>query len=104
MFNFLLAATCGTGSGSVKVSDSGLPCGNNANPIYALIQGAANWVIGLLGGLAVLIIIISAIQFITSQGNPDAIKGARSRIVNAVVGLILLSLMFVILRFLGVSK
>lgn len=75
----------------------------NKNPIYALLEFVINWAIRLLGVLAVIAIIISGIQYITSQGNPDGIKQAKSRLVNAVVGLILLSLMFVILRLIGVG-
>jgi hypothetical protein len=75
---------------------------NSTNPIYALLQYVINWAVRLLLALAVLAIIISGIQYITSQGNPEGIKAAKGRLTNAIVGLILLSLMFVILKFIGV--
>lgn len=68
-------------------------------PILKLIEIVANWIIRLLIPLAILFIIISGIQYITSQGNPDAIKKAKQRIVGAITGLILLGLMFAILNF-----
>ena len=37
-----------------------------------------------------------------SGGNPEGLKAAKSRLTNAVVGLILLSLMFVILHVIGI--
>jgi hypothetical protein len=72
---------------------------NSRQPILKLIEIIANWIVRLLIPLAILFIIISGIQYITSQGNPDGIKKAKSRITNAVVGLILLGLMFAILNF-----
>ncbi len=97
---------CSNGSGgTIKTATPGLnlDCSGNKNPIYALLQFVINWAIRLLGALAVLAIVVSGIQYIVSQGNPEGVKAAKSRLTNAVVGLILLSLMFVILRLLGVS-
>jgi Type IV secretion system pilin len=79
-------------------------CNAAGGPIFGLINFAINWLIGLLGAAAALAIIIAGIQYTTSQGNPEALKKAKSRITNAVTGLILLALMFVILKFLGISK
>lgn len=76
-------------------------CGTK-NPIFALLEAIINWMTGILGGLAVLTIIIGGIQYITSSGKPDAIKKAKSRITNAVVGIIVLTLMFFILKLIGI--
>ncbi len=101
------------GSGSTAVGANGCPktstpglklnCTNHKNPIYALLQFVINWALRLLVALAVLAIVISGIQYITSQGNPEGVKGAKTRLTNAVIGLVLLALMFIILRFLGVT-
>ncbi len=86
-----------------KVTTPGLTLNcTNKNPIFALLEFAINWLFGIIGGLAALVIIVSGIQFISSQGSPDAIKKAKNRIANAVVGLIVLSLMFFILRLIGI--
>ncbi len=104
-----LAATktnCEDANGdAVSISTPGLSvdCSNDKNPIYALLQFVINWAIRLLGVLAVLAIVISGIQYIVSQGSPEGVKAAKSRLTNAIIGLILLALMFIILRFLGVS-
>ncbi|HSX48357.1 MAG TPA: hypothetical protein VLF41_02560 [Candidatus Nanoarchaeia archaeon] len=100
----LAAETCGTGDTAVPIGTVGLKCANgtNSNPIYALLGFAINWMIGIIVALAVLAIVISGIQYITSQGNPEAVKTAKSRITNAAIGLILLSLTRVILGFLKV--
>ena len=73
--------------------------GGTGNPIYALLQAAINWVVGIIGVVAVLAIVIAGIQYITSQGSPEGLKKAKSRITNAVIGLVLLVLMVAILKF-----
>jgi hypothetical protein len=92
-------------TGCPKTATPGLDlnCTNNKNPIYALLQKVINWSIRVLGVLAVLAVVVSGIQYIISQGNPDGVKSAKSRLTNAIIGLVLLALMFVILRFLGVT-
>lgn len=64
-------------------------------------------IMGLLlsisGGIAVLLIIRSGYQLMTSQGNPDQIKEARERITSAVVGLLFLIFSLVILEIIGVD-
>lgn len=92
-----------TGCPQVATKGLNLNCSGGKNPIYALLEFAINWLIKLLLVLAVVAVVVSGIQYIVSQGNPDGIKAAKSRLTNAVVGLILLSLMFVILHVLGVS-
>ncbi len=78
-------------------------CSARGGPIFGLINFAINWLIRILGGVAVLALIVSGIQYITSQGNPDAIKKAKSRITNVIIGLLLLSIMFVVLKFIGIG-
>ena len=44
-------------------------------------------VFGTLGAIALIIIIIAGIKFMTSQGNPEALAKARNTIIYAAVGL-----------------
>ncbi len=50
-------------------------------------------IIGMLlriGGIAALFMVIfGGIKYITSQGNPDATKGARQTIINAFIGIVI---------------
>ncbi len=41
----------------------------------------------VFGGIAVIIIILAGIKFITSQGNPQEVSRARDTIIYAAVGL-----------------
>lgn len=97
-------STAGSGKcGNVTVGTPGLGAICGGGSIFELVGGIANYLLGLIGALAVLAIIVSGIQYIVSQGNPDAVKKAKSRIVNAVVGLVLLALTAVIMNQLGVA-
>lgn len=66
-------------------SDTGLPGSAVTNgTISNLLQIA----FGIIGVVAVLYIVIAALQLITSGGNPESAKKARETIIYAVIGLI----------------
>ncbi len=44
-------------------------------------------VFGTMGAIAIIIIIIAGIKFMTSQGNPDSLTKAKNTIIYAAVGL-----------------
>jgi len=50
-------------------------------------QGIFEIVFGVMGSVAVIVILVSAIQLIISQGSPDAITKARNTLIYAAVGL-----------------
>ncbi|MDB5164945.1 MAG: rane protein of unknown function [Candidatus Saccharibacteria bacterium] len=56
----------------------------NSTAIHDVLQ----IVFGVLGALAVLMIVIAGLRFITAQGNPQETAKARSTIVYAIVGLL----------------
>jgi hypothetical protein len=53
----------------------------------------------VLGGLAVIFIIIGGIRYAISQGNPGQVKSAKDTILYAVVGLAVALLSYAIVRF-----
>jgi hypothetical protein len=63
------------------------------------LQQILQIVFGIIGGLAVLIILFGAFKFITSSGNPENIAKARETIIYAVVGLVVAALAEVIVSF-----
>ena len=66
------------------------------------ILGATISFILAAGGIAfVLMFMIGGFQWITSGGDKDAITRARSRIMHAVVGLVILFAVYAILKLLG---
>lgn len=51
------------------------------------ITSIVELVFGVFGGVALIIIILAGIQFITSQGDPQKTAKARNTIIYAAVGL-----------------
>ena len=52
-----------------------------------LIKKIATYISGIIGVLAVLMFIISGIQFVTSAGNPGSIEKAKKTALYAAIGL-----------------
>lgn len=55
-------------------------------------------VLPIAGFIAVIVIIISGIQFVTSGGNPEAAASARNRLTFAIIGFVIIILAFAILE------
>lgn len=54
--------------------------------------------LSLAGGIALVLIIMSGYKLMTSQGNPEAIQGARETITSAIVGLLFIIFSFLIFQ------
>ena len=67
----------------------------------SLIQSIFGLILSISGGIALLLIIISGYRMLSSQGNPEAIKGAREQLTAAIVGLVFIILSLVILQVIG---
>jgi hypothetical protein len=53
-----------------------------------------------VGVVVLAMIIVGAIQYITSAGNPQAVAAARKRIISALLALVVYGLIFALLNFL----
>ena len=65
------------------------------NRIIAII----NAVIGVLGLVAVIVIIIGGVQYMTSSGDAGKVKKAKDTILYGIIGLIIVILAFAIVNF-----
>lgn len=74
----------------------------DTNPA-SLINNLFKIILGLAGGIAVIIIIMAGYKIMASQGNPEAIKGARESLTSAIVGLLFIIFSLVILQTIGVD-
>ncbi len=61
------------------------------------------WAIGIAGGVAFLLVILGAFQYITASGNPEQMQKAQETIVSALTGLVVIIFSVVILRIIGVD-
>lgn len=69
----------------------------------SLIQSIFGLILSISGGIALLLIIISGYKVLASQGNPEALKGAREQLTAAIVGLLFIIFALVILQIIGVN-
>lgn len=89
-FNLFSNNTCQTANGHTSSICAAQP--GNTNPVAHTLQVTADILALIAGIIAVIMIIISGLTMITSQGNADSVKTSRSRIIYAVVGLIIIGL------------
>lgn len=68
-----------------------------------LVQTIFRILLGLSGGVAMLLIIAAGYEMMTSQGNPEKVKGARERLTSAIVGLLFIIFSLAILQIIGVE-
>lgn len=83
--------SCKTALGSISTNPSGF------------IAWAFGLILSISGGVALLLIIISGYKILSSQGNPEALKGAREQLTAAIVGLLFIIFALVILQIIGVD-
>lgn len=63
------------------------------------VKNGINLAIGLVGVIAVVVIIIGGISFITSQGDAPKVTKARNTILYGIVGMVIAILSFAIVNF-----
>jgi len=82
-------------------------CRTAIGDVIASPQGFVTRLFGLIlsisGGIALLLIIISGYKILSSQGNPEALKGAKEQLTAAIVGLLFIIFALVILQIIGVD-
>lgn len=66
----------------------------------ARVSSYIKWFTLGLGILAVFFLVISGIQYAAAQDNPQAVAGAKTRIYNVVIGIVIYAFMFGLLQWL----
>jgi len=77
-----------------------LICGSGSNTdAQAKVKGVLNVVFTLIGIVAVIVMIIGAVYYMISQGEPKKIEKAKNTIMYALIGLIVTLSAFAITNF-----
>ncbi len=87
--NYLASSACVNVSGidtNVNSECTGLPTVSAGPSELGQITGI---VFGVIAAVAVLIIVIAGLKFVTSNGNPESISKARNTMIYAVIGLVI---------------
>jgi amino acid transporter len=84
---------------------SGMPClpglrcpGPGENTINGLIITVIGLLLSVAFGLAVLFLIIGGFRYITSAGNEESAEAGRKTVINAIIGIIIIVLSYVIIN------
>lgn len=72
--------------------------GYQISSVWGWVYTIVNWVLIAVGILCVVFIIIGAVKFITSGGDPEKTKSGRNTIMYAVIGLVIAILANVIVQ------
>jgi len=72
---------------------------NQGSDLLGVVTDVINIVLGLLGLIAVIMILISGFEWMTASGDTDKVKNAQTRMQQALVGLVIIFLAWVIVGF-----
>ena len=72
------------------------PSSTTARICWSISSSAASLVLGMMTLIAMCIVIYAGIRVVTNFGNEDAFTGARSLIIRAMTGLLLIGISFVL--------
>jgi len=100
--------SCGTNNGLLPGLYDGLCSGgnvqiDNAGDIFIVIANVVRILTALAGGLAVIMIIVGGIYYVTSGGDPKRITLARTILIDSVTGLLVIILAYAAVTFIAGS-
>ncbi len=87
------------GAQTLSVQQGTQPCSEQGNGITGLIKTIINVLSIIVGVVAVIMIIIGGFRYITSGGKQESVTGAKNTILYAVIGLVIVALAQIIVRF-----
>lgn len=95
---FVLAFTPFLASAQFGIVD----CGNTGVPCQSTFSGIVMQIIQILlsiaGLVAVIFLIVGGFRYITAGGNEETAEAAKKTITNAIIGIVVIILSFVIVR------
>lgn len=108
----LAANACGTKTGVLPSLYDGLPCAadnagnltpgvNSIQDVGIIIANIMRILIAISGSLAVILILIASIYYITSTGDPARVKKAKEILIQTVIGLGVIILSYAVVTFIA---
>jgi hypothetical protein len=82
-----------------QLDDKAGACATGEDKLEGIIKAALNILSIAAGVAAVIMIVIAGIRYVTSQGDSAGISGAKNTIIYAVVGLVIVALAQIIVKF-----
>lgn len=76
----------------------GSTCGDQGKSVNNAVSVLINILSAVVGLVAVIMIIIAGVRFVTSGGDPAQVKGAKSALLYAIIGIAIVALAQVIVH------
>ncbi len=95
----LSTAHAATAAESIKQGSDKVGGSDNKVTLEQGIKNVVNVLLFLIGAIAVIMIIIGGLRYVTSNGDASATKGAKDTILYAVIGIIVAILAYAIVNF-----
>lgn len=83
------------GYGAGKIAEGVL----SQKTLPEIIGGIIKVILGLSGTVALVFIVMSGVEWMTSQGKPDKIKAAKDRMISAAVGIFIIAISYAVTDF-----
>lgn len=88
-------AVC-NGSGSTAAATS---CNNSGPSVPTIIKNAINVFSVIIGLIAVVMVMVSGLKYMTSQGDANAVASAKNTLIYAIIGIVIAVLAQVIVKY-----
>ncbi|HEX9595112.1 MAG TPA: hypothetical protein VF996_03230 [Candidatus Saccharimonadales bacterium] len=97
----LAALTTGSALAQVNtgIADTQSSAGATSTDLPAVINGAINVLLYIVGVAAVVMLIVGGIRYIVSSGDQQAVAGAKNTIIYSIVGIIIAVLAYAAVNF-----
>jgi hypothetical protein len=66
--------------------------------LKTIVTNVINWILGFAAVIAVLMLIWGGVQYLTAGGSPDNTKTAKSTIIHAIEGLVIIGLAYALVN------
>jgi hypothetical protein len=96
-----------TGAANVCTGDNN--CGNySLSDFLQMAINISDWILGIVGAVALLFFVIGGFMFVLSGGSSDKIEKGKSMIIGSIIGLVIVFSSYLIIQFvltsMGFSK
>lgn len=103
LYGVLVAAPAFAAEGDIPSGLAPVTASESSLTIGDILSNVIMWILGFSAAVAVLFLIIGGLQYITASGNEKRAEAAKSTILYAVIGLVVILLSFVIVGFINAN-
>lgn len=79
-------------------ANDAMPSGAGTS-LTVIFKNIINTIIYIIGAVAVVMLIVGGVRYVTAAGNPDRVKGATNTILYAIIGIVVAVIAFAAVNF-----